>query len=118
MENINIIAYSQEYDNLSITEFEEAYYHSRLCYSGRHLILAGITSMEDFEETLGRAIKICSYAGINIAHHFKQVYVFDPETGSLRSDWLMSKRGFKLVLMQYPRLNEQIARWLWEFADL
>jgi hypothetical protein len=118
MDTINIIPYHRGHVHIAIAGFEETMHHSRLHYSMRHLVSLGITSKETFSETLERAMQVCNYAGINIAHHFLQIYVFDAETGTIDADWLMSRRGFKLIVMQYPHMNEQLAQWLWELSDL
>ena len=116
MTTINIVPYSADQSPYVIAEFEEVLRHSALCYSMRHLIQAGISSQESFDAALVKSMEICNYAGINIAHHFKQIFVCDMAAGTMYTDWIMSKKGFKLVLMQYPQVNEQIAHWIWEMA--
>ena len=100
-----------------IHEFEDALHHSMLRYSLRHLAMTGIASQEDAAETLLKCIRICALAGENSKIHFKQIYVFDAITGEMNKEWLMSKKGFNILLMQYPA-NEKIARWLWRLSDL
>lgn len=118
MNTINIIPYHEEYIHTALADFEEVVQGSMLRYSMRHLVSAGISSRESFNKALANAMQVCDYAGINIAHHFRRVYVFDAETASIDTDWWMSRQGFKLIIMQYPHINERLARWLWEFSDL
>jgi hypothetical protein len=99
-------------------EFEEAVYHSQLSYSLRHLQLTGTIPEEVIMLALQKSLQVCYLAGINSKYHFKQIYVFDAGTEALYVDWLMSKKGFNLMLMQVPSLNERTARWLWQLADL
>lgn len=99
-------------------EFEEAIHDAMLQYSLLHLLRAGGTSQEEMMEAMQKAMQICMLAGINIKHHFKQIFVSDLSTGETYPDWRMSKKAFKLTIMQYPSLNEEIARWLWEMAEV
>ena len=116
MATINIVSYSADQSPFVIAEFEEVMRRSELTYSMRHLTLAGVTTEENFDQMLNRSLQVCKLAGIRISDHFRQIFVFDPETGSTYSDWLMSKEGFKLMLMQNPGLNERLAHYLWELA--
>jgi hypothetical protein len=118
MNTINIIPYHEEHIHAVLADFEEMVQGSMLVYSMRHLVSAGITSRENFKMALAKAMQVCNYAGINTAYHFRQVYVFDAEADSLDTDWWMSKQGFKLIIMQYPHINERLARWLWELSDI
>ena len=117
MYTVNIIPYHEEHIHVALADFEEVLQGSMLKYSMRLLVAAGITSREHFKMALEKAMQVCNYTGINIANHFRLVYVFDAEAGSLDTDWWMSRQGFKLVIMQYPDVNEQLARWLWQLSD-
>lgn len=116
METFEITVYSSGQSESAPGKFEEAMHDSMLRYSMRHLVLAGITAQQDITEAMQRAMHICFLAEINVKQHFKQVYVYDESTGMTHTDWLMSKKGFNLTLMQSPSLNDQIARWLWELV--
>ena len=118
METYPVTHYSSARNHNDFNEFEDALNHSMLRYSFRHLALTGITSLENAMDALQKSIQVCSLAGVNSKLHFKQIYVFDADTKELNKDWLMSKKGFTIMLMQYPILNEKIARWLWELSDL
>jgi hypothetical protein len=118
METYHITHYSSDRNQQAFNEFEDALHHSMLRYSLRHLALTGITSQENALNALQKSIQVCSLAGVNSKLHFKQIYVFDANTKELDKDWLMSKKGFTIMLMQYPLLNENIARWLWNLSDL
>lgn len=116
MEVLHIVHYSN-YSTLSgLDEFEEALGYSMRCYSMRHLLLAGLMSQEDFGIALQKSMQVCAFAGIESKAHFKKIYVSDSKTGAIYSDWLMSKKGFNLLIMQSPSLNEQTAHWLWKLA--
>src|SRR5271170_2092026 len=101
METYHIVQYTASHHYFALSEFEEALHDSMLHYSIRHLTLAGITSQEKLTEALQKSMRICSLAGINIKHHFKQVFVYDAATGEMYPDWLLSKKAFKLTIMQY-----------------
>jgi hypothetical protein len=117
METYSISIYRPVLEYSAVEEFEEALRYKALCYNMRHLLLTGIINQEDVLAALQKAIQICKLAGINSADHFKPLYVFDVATGVTYTDWLMSKKGFSLIMMQLP-LNEQTAHWLLEFAAI
>lgn len=117
MEILHVVQYSNYSTPTGLNDFEEALGYSMRCYSMRHLLLTGLMSQEDFAEALQKSMQVCAYAGIDTKAHFKKIYVSDSKTGAIYSDWLMSKKGFNLLIMQSPSLNEQIARWLWKLAD-
>ena len=99
-------------------EFAEAYIHSTLKYSLRHLSYIENISREDMLEALHKSLLICCLTGVKVAHHFKQIYVFDSETNMLQSDWLMSRRGLNLMIIQMPGLNSNKAKWIWRIANV
>ena len=99
-------------------EFEEAFYNSMLRYSLRHLTFTENTSQENIMEVLQKSLQVCYLAGVDGKRHFKKIYVFDTGTGALHIDWLMSKKAFNLMVIQTSSLNEKMARWLWELANV
>ncbi|MEI7582914.1 hypothetical protein [Runella sp.] len=113
-----ISLYSSTEFQLSIGEFEDAFYNARRRYSLRHLIFSGDVTQENILDALQKSIQICKLAGINSRHHFKKIYVYDADLNTICIDWCMSKKGFNLMVMQLPSLNEKLARWLWKLADL
>ena len=110
--------YSSTKVQLSVSEFEDAFYNTKRRYSLRHLVFSGDVSQENIMVALQKSIQICNLASINSRHHFKKIYVYDAALTTLCIDWRMSKKGFNLMIMQLPSLNEKIARWLWELTDL
>lgn len=115
---LQVTRYLSESTPLGLNEFEEALRHSLRRYSVRHLVRIGIVSQKHVLEALEKSMQVCSLAGINIDHHFEKIYLFDAATGTTYTDWLMTKKGFNLMIMQYPVLNEQIALWLCELSEL
>ncbi len=118
METDIIIHYSSTTHQLSENEFEDAFYNSRLRYSLRHVTIMVNSSPENIGEAIQKSMQVCHLAGINSKHHFKKIYVFDSASGEMQTDWLLSKKGFNLMVMQINSLSEQRARWLWQLADL
>lgn len=115
MPTYHIAPYSATHQ-FAFSEFEQALFYSTLRYSMQHLLLMGVTSEQHALESLQKSIQLCLLAGIDPQKHFKQIYVFDATSDIMYTDWLMSKKGFNLVLMQCPSLNQQIARWLWNLS--
>lgn len=117
METYSITVYRSQQSNSAPDEFEEALRYSELRYSMRHIVLTTAVTLENLQEALQKCMRVCHLAEINSSEHFKPLYIFDPLTGTIHTDWVMSKKGFSLMIMQLP-LNEQTARWLWELADV
>jgi hypothetical protein len=116
MKTDHLTLYSPPLRQFTGNEFEEALYHSMLQYSLQHLPIAEDILQEKTMEALQKSIQICSLADVNSKHHFKQMYIFDSNTGAMRIDWRMSKKGLNLMITQIPTLNEKTAQRLWELA--
>ncbi len=117
METYSIELYSSLYQTPVFNELEEALRNSSFRYSLRQLNALGVGSSADLGSALQQAMHVCALGGFWGADHFKPVYVVDAETGETRVDWLMSKMGFNLTIMQLP-VSENTARWLCELADV
>ena len=101
-----------------VSEFVEAVHNSKLIYSLNHLITIQNISQEDAMEALQKSLQVCYLIDVNSKHHFKQIFVFDATTKTLYVDWLMSKKGFNLIVTQLSSLNKNTAHWLWELTRL
>ncbi len=117
MKTDHTIYYPANTTQFSSTQIEEALYDSLLHYSLQHLKVVGNISQETILNSLKKSLQICSLLGINSKYHFKQIYVFDAEFDILKIEWLMSKKGFNLMIMQISPMNKKMARWLWELTD-
>jgi hypothetical protein len=100
-----------------VNEFDDGFYNPKLQYSLRHLAFIGNIPNETLAEALKKALQICCLANINSKQHFKQVYLFNENDGTLCIDCFMSKNGFNLMLMQISSINEKLALWLWHLTD-
>ncbi|MEO6760525.1 MAG: hypothetical protein ABIO24_13785 [Saprospiraceae bacterium] len=118
METIQVTHYAGDSGPAAFRIFEEALHHAQCCYSLHNCVAMGLAGPEEMLQALQKAAQVCGLAGINPQHHFKKIYLFDAETGATRVDWLMSKKGFNLVVTQAPLLNERVARWLWALAEV
>ena len=119
MKTVNISRYPSCKHQFASCGLEDVFYNSKLTYSIRQLSFADNFSTDTIiEEALQKSLEVCYLLGINSRHHFKKVYVYDEKIGVLQIDWLMSRNGFNLMVMQMPTLNEKMARWLWELSDL
>lgn len=112
----HITPYTSVHQQIAFNEFEEALLYAALRYSMQRLIAMGVVSEQHATEALQKSLQVCLLAGINTKQHFKEIYVFDATLGIVYTDWLMSKKGFNLWLMQCPVLNQQIANWLWQLS--
>jgi hypothetical protein len=119
MNTYTVVQYNaSNYYSAVLKDFEEAICYATLKYSLRHLALIENISEDDSIETLKKSLQICQLAGIETKYHFKEIYVYDAVVHSLQRDWQMSQKGFNLLVMQFPVLNEKKARWLWALANL
>lgn len=118
MKTDEIMILSSKYNPISMDEFEEIFLASMRRYSMKHLPFSQEVSQENILEALQKSLKVCQLAGINGTHHFKKVFVYDAEVKTIQIDWQMSKRGLNLMVMHTPELNEKMARWLCQLADL
>lgn len=107
-------AYKHQFDSWSI---EDNFYHWGLKYSLRHIRDIDSLMPEMIFDALQKSMRICYLLGINSKFHFKKVYVYDAIMGTLQIDWLMSRNGFNLLIMQLPSINENMAKWLWRLSD-
>ena len=96
---------------------EDDFYNSRLIYSIKNLSFTGNITTEVIIQSLQRSLRVCNLLGIDSRHHFKKIYLYNSHLGVVEIDWMMSKVGFNLMIMQLPSLNEQIAQCLWELAS-
>jgi hypothetical protein len=118
MKNEEIFAFSLRTNASMMYDFEEALQNSMRKYSLRHLNFMEDIAQEQVMEALQKSIQVCRLAGINSVQHFKKIYVYDPEVSTMHIDWQMTKKGLNLMVMQMPSMNEKMARWLWQLADL
>ncbi len=118
MKNEDIAVFSLRHNPFTINEFEEALQNSMRKYSLRHLNFMEDISEEQISEALQKSMHVCRLAGVNSVQHFKKIYVYDPAVSTMHIDWRMTKKGLNLMVMQTHSINEKMARWLWELADL
>ncbi|MES2520046.1 MAG: hypothetical protein V4585_18155 [Bacteroidota bacterium] len=118
MKTDDVILYSSYKNQFTINDFEEAFLNSMRRYSIRNLPFTQEISPENILEALQKSVKVCHLAGINSRDHFKKVFVYDADVHTVHIDWRMTKKGLNLMVMQTPELNEKMARWLCELADL
>ncbi|MEO6037845.1 MAG: hypothetical protein ABIQ93_05475 [Saprospiraceae bacterium] len=118
MQTIPITRYAADQGPAAFQAFEDAWHHRQCCYSLQNCVLMGLASPEEMMQALQKAAQVCALAGIPARHHFRKIYLFDPATGATHIDWLMSKKGFNMVVIQSSLLNERVARWLWALTDL
>jgi hypothetical protein len=117
MNSYPIILYRSSENLSAIDEFKEALRNKALHYSMRHIALTGGASLKDLHEALHKCMEVFCLAGISSIDHFKPIFVVDSDSGTTYLDWLMSKKGFSLMVMNLP-LNEKTAQWLLELAEV
>ncbi len=118
MKNHDIVPYATENYLAFLNQLKESILHSKLQYSSIDLQVFQEMTSDEVEESIKNAIAICHLVGIESKYHFKKIYVFDVDCNTINIDWRMSKKGFNLVVMQFQKLNQKNAVWLWRLADV
>ena len=118
MKNHAIVPYATENYLAFLKDLKESILYSSLQYSSNDLQLIQEMSHNDIDQAIKNAIAICHLVGIESKYHFKKIYFFDLNYNKLNTDWRMSKKGFNLVVMQFQKLNQKNAIWLWQLADI
>ncbi|WP_310558444.1 hypothetical protein [Flavobacterium sp.] len=117
MKNHAIVPYATENYLSFLKELKESILYSKLQYTSFDLQLINDISNDEIDESIKNAISICHLVGIESKYHFKKIYVFDVDYKIINTEWRMSKKGFNLVVMQFQKLNQKKAIWLWKLAD-
>lgn len=117
MKNHAIVPYSTENYLDFLNNLKESFLLANLKYSSYDLQLILELSEDEIENSIKNAIAICQFVGIDSTLHFKEFFVFDVDFNTINSNWRMSKKGFNLVIMQFQKLNQKNAIWLWRLAD-
>ena len=118
MKKHEIVPYSTENYLAFLNELKESILNTNLQYSISDFQLIQEISDHKIEDAIKNAIAICHLVGIESKFHFKKIYIFDLDKNTLNIDWRMSKKGFNLVFMQFQKLNQKNAIWLWQLADV
>src|SRR3954462_2470488 len=113
MTSYSITLYRSEERPSAIDQFEDALRYSALRYSLSDVGLSAGVNQKALQEALHKGLEVCRLAGVDSSEHFKPIYVFDNDSATTFTDWLMSKKGLGLMVMPLP-LNQQTARWLLE----
>ena len=115
MRTVNITRYEITRPGI-LNDFEEVLHSLQFKYNTNQLVVAGLQP-DEITMAMSRAMKVCRLNGIEVAEHFRSLYVFDENTGATYCDWRMSRQGFTLVILNAPHSNTAIARWQWELVN-
>lgn len=117
MKRNQITHYYQNKNQLALYDFEEMMHDVKLIYSLNQLSFLRYVADENIIEALQKSLMTCHLVGENSKRHFKQIYVFDDCQGVMHIDWLISKKGINLMIMQMKTIDKNRASWLWKMAD-
>ena len=48
-----------------------------------------------------------SFLGRESKLHFKKIYIYDDAKHTYYTEWIMSQKGFNLLMMQFPLLDQK-----------
>ncbi len=106
----SIVVYPSYIDERAsvIDEFEEVLTCKTLsCYASL-LVQNGLQDGSGLEHALYNSINVLNAAQVPVRNHFRKVFIC---TGNeIKTDWLVSKLGFKLIIMHADETNPVIAR--------
>lgn len=94
---MKIVVYDQNIKNKALDQFYEIVADSELKFFASEMLLFGFNDMEQIEQAVERAIKICKSASIPVRKNFKSVYL--SYQGTVICDWKISSLGRKLLIL-------------------
>ncbi len=115
MNTINIIRYDFRLHD-QMAEFREKLHQMEFIYNTGHLAIAGVLPA-DINTAVRNAMKVCTINNVEPADHFRSLYVFNEKNHATYCEWLMSRQGFALVIINAPHTNATVARWQWELVN-
>lgn len=107
---INLIVYPSYFDRRSLLEEIEEMENSRkLIHYASCLLEKGLPDEDELELALQKAITAITAARLPVHCHFRKIFVSSDH--DLKTDWLVSELGLRLILMNANVLNPVVARW-------
>ncbi|MEO8406507.1 MAG: hypothetical protein ABI480_17985 [Chitinophagaceae bacterium] len=92
-----------------LEEIEEQLNEQNLVYYASCLLEKGLPDEDELEAALQKAIMAVLAAGLFAHCHFRKIFVWDDH--EMKTDWLVSDLGLRLILMNANVSNPLVARW-------
>jgi hypothetical protein len=105
-----LIVYPSYYDRHSILdEIEEQLNEQCLVHYASFLLEKGLPDEDELEVAVQKAIITVTAARLPAHCHFRKIFVWDDH--EMKTDWLVSDLGLRLILMNANVSNPLVARW-------
>jgi len=88
-------------------EMEEKFTENRLTHYASWLMDRGLRDEVELEDALQKAMSVLCSARLSCHHHFKKIYVC--QQGQLKTDWLVSDLGMRMIIMHTDAGNPMMA---------
>jgi hypothetical protein len=79
-------------------QLEERLLERSLTHYASWLLDRGLKDQQALEKALDKAMSVLCSARMACHHHFKKIYV--SQQGQLKTDWLVSDLGMRMIIMQ------------------
>jgi hypothetical protein len=106
----SIIVYPSYFDNHSaaLDDFEETLIRKTLTHYASQLLVNGLHDEMELEAALHKAITALQAVHLPAENHFRKIFI--SYGGELRTDWLVSDLGIRLIMMNADVSNPVVAR--------
>lgn len=99
--------FATEYRSDVFREIEERMMDSCLTHYASWLLDRGLRDESELEDALHKAMSVLCAARLSCHHHFKKVYV--SQQGQIKTDWLVSDLGMRMIIMHADAGNPVMA---------
>jgi len=105
---MNITVYQQDIKNEIIERFIENMLDTNLKFFASELRQFGFGDMQEIEQAVKRAIRVCQATSTPVRSNFRSMYVSDKRTTIC--DWKLSSLARKLVIINSNASNPFVAK--------
>ncbi|MBN8880187.1 MAG: hypothetical protein J0I32_21765 [Sphingobacteriales bacterium] len=88
-------------------ELEDRVIEKNLTHYASWLLGRGLSSQDELEEALNKAMNALGSARLACYRHFKKIYI--SQRGQLKPDWLVSDLGMRMIIMHTDAGNPAMA---------
>ena len=104
-----IVRYTSRFDHESglFRDLENKLIEKSLTHYASWLLEHALSDQHELEQALDKAMNAVCAAQLSCHEHFKKIYVC--QQGQLKTDWLVSDLGMRMIIMQADTGNPVVA---------
>lgn len=96
------------YNSSVMDEFEESLIERTLTHYASQLLKSCVEDESELEAAIQKALTALNTVHLPASHHFKKIFIsLGPE---VKTDWLVSDLGFRLIILNADVSNPVVAR--------